>query len=156
MEQSVLKQSVKSDTKRWVDAIVKLTTLTYQGKLKWVKEVSPPSVATEKLAPRSTYEAMLGASLPHRVASGTHSVEFSGNSYYLTAFVPFSAAFSIAQLTGMPGHEVRPELALRVVGPGGGKVVEFPNLSVLQGLYDAVQSQTAGPEEAILRSIEEA
>lgn len=137
MEQSILTLEVQ----RWANAIVKLTSLTYANKLVWVKR-------------------FLGA----EGTSAEYNAELEGQRFQLTvsSLDPTGAALRSSlsgvrsSLSGMPGYGPKSTIFLRVFDRYGSRIIDIPNLSVLQPLADAVQSQADSREESVLSAIEKA
>lgn len=140
MEQSIL----TPETQRWTSAVVKLTSLTYSGKIRWTKRLSDVDSRDS-------------------VISGTHfttvryKAELEEQNFILIVSKPeMTSEMSWSRLLGMPGHEPKSKIVLQVFNNENQKIIDVTGLSVLQALADAAQSQSDSHEASVLSAIEHA
>ena len=140
MEQPILTPEIQ----RWTSAIVKLTSLTYSGKLKWTKRLSEVDPLDVSLSSK-------------RVTTVRYNTELEGQRFVLIVSTPEqNGGVSWAQLTGMPGYNTKTNVILQAFNSHGQKVIDVTSLSVLQALADSVQSQLDNSEASVLAAIESA
>lgn len=139
MEQTILTE----ENRRWIDAVVKLTTLTYSGKLRWTKHV-----ADSDLVPSDFFSEV-------RFRPTRYNAEIDGRRFLLMVNKPsLNTQSPWGDLLGMPGYKSRQRVSLQAFDRNGLKVLDVPNLTVLQALADAVESKTDSAEEDVLSAIE--
>jgi hypothetical protein len=129
---------------RWVNAVIKLIEETRTGKLRWVRQAFPAEEG-----PLSPYQAY---------SSPFDSAEYSA-SFGNKRFVLFTARnrplrpianSALYSDYGMPAD------TLQAFEPNGEKIMDFPALSVVEGLADAVREQVRDKEQSLLEAIEKA
>ena len=142
MEQPVLTPSILTpEVQRWVSAIVKLTSLTYQGRVGWVREDLDSA----------------NGPVGFRFTSTKYQSELEGQSFILIISKPEPTTnTSWSELLGMPGYKPEPTINFRAFDRNGRKAIDLTRLSVLQSLADAVEAQTANHEQTVLDAIEKA
>lgn len=139
MEQSILTE----ENRRWINAVVKLTTLTYSGKLRWTKRLADTVPTPADFFSETRF-------MPLR-----YNAEIDGRRFLLMVNKPtITAQSSWGDLLGMPGFQSRQRVSLQAFDKDGAKVLDVPNLTVLQALADAVESKTDSAEEDVLSAIE--
>lgn len=136
MEQTIL----SVDKQRWVSAIVKLTTLTYQGKLVWQK--------SSREAVSDLFTSFVGAEPPTRYTVADRN----GQQFVLVV----SSYPRYLEAVGLPlnAHGESNTSTHFEVWKSGKKIFRVSNLTVLNALADAVSSQDKQYEEEALSAIE--
>jgi hypothetical protein len=142
MEQSTL----TSEQSRWAGAIAKLTSLTYTGKLQWLRVDT--GVETMNTTPVTDLSFM----------SSKYEAELTGQKFSLIVSKPSLSANGFwSELSGMRSLPFAPiKVNFRAFDQDGRKVIEMTGLSILNTLASAVESQATSRESSVLTAIENA
>jgi hypothetical protein len=140
MEQSTL----TSEQSRWAGAIAKLTSLTYAGKLRWTR------VDTDTI----NNAPVMGLNFTF----SEYETELTGQKFSLIVSKPsLNAGHSWSELLGMstpPQSSMR--VNFRAYDHYKRKVIDMTDLSILNTLASAVESEAASRESSVLAAIENA